>query len=261
MPRLITPVRLSQNDEELKAGFSALASRASVAALLGVSERDLVYLLYRGGKKYESFDLPKKSGGMRRISAPTSSIKILQKRLNQVLRTVYAPRSGVHGFTLGRSIVTNADRHVKKRLVLNIDLEDFFPCIHFGRVRGMFASAPYNLPVEVAQVLAQVCTHEGRLPQGAPTSPIVSNIVCAPLDTGLRTLAQSHGCTYTRYADDITFSTTRKHFLKLSRESFPFPVRSRLCISGMTYVGSSPKTRSLSTKKRFASGRWVNASR
>jgi RNA-directed DNA polymerase len=205
MPRVITPVALPQTDAQLRAAFAALRTRADVA---GTSEKELIYILYRGGKQYFEFDTPKRAGGTRHISAPTGSIKILQKRLNQVLRAVYVPKASVHGFAVARSIVTNADRHVGKQVVLNIDLEDFFPTIHFGRVRGLFATA-YKLPLDVAQVLAQICVNDRVLPQGAPTSPIVSNMVCARFDTALRKLAQAHGCTYTRYADDITFSTTR----------------------------------------------------
>src|SRR6185295_1316265 len=95
-------------------------------------------------------------------------------------------------------------------------LEDFFPSIHFGRVKGMFMSKPYELPLTVARDLANICCHPvtKTLPQGAPTSPVVSNMICGTLDFGLRKLAEEHHCTYTRYADDLTFSTTRKLFPK-----------------------------------------------
>jgi RNA-directed DNA polymerase len=104
--------------------------------------------------------------------------------------------------------------HTRKRFVLNIDLKDFFPHITFKRVRGIFKNPPYNLNDEVATCLAQICCHEGKLPQGAPTSPIVSNMVCAKLDSKLRKLANDHKCHYSRYADDITFSTNMKVFPK-----------------------------------------------
>jgi RNA-directed DNA polymerase len=209
--RTFTSVALSGSDAELAEAFSRLRTRQDVAALLAVTDRELIYVLYRGGSCYHVFDIPKRSGGTRKICAPAGSIKIIQKRLNQVLQAIYKPKAPVHGFARDRSIVTNADAHIRKRVVLNIDLADFFPTIHFGRVRGVFAKPPYGLPIDVAQVLAQICTYDRALPQGAPTSPIVSNMVCVSLDSGLRTLAQTHGCTYTRYADDITFSTTRRH--------------------------------------------------
>ncbi len=214
MARATSAVELPQTDADLRDAFLALATRADVAALLGSTERELIYLLYRDGMEYIEFDVPKRSKGTRHISAPTGSIKILQKRLNQVLLAVYVPKAPVHGFARDRSIVSNADRHVRKKVILNVDLQDFFPSIHFGRVKGVFAAAPYNLPDLVAQDLAQLCCHNSKLPQGAPTSPIVSNMVCVSLDSGLRRLAERHGCTYTRYADDITFSTTRRAFPK-----------------------------------------------
>jgi RNA-directed DNA polymerase len=210
MPRLITPVYLAKTPAELAAEFKQLTTRADVAALLDVSEKELIYVLFRKGKKYIEFDVPKKSGGARRIAAPVSSIKILQRRLSQVLQAVYVPKAPVHGFARRRSIVTNADRHVGKKVLLNLDLEDFFPSIHFGRVRGVFASYPYKLPPLVAETLAQICTYKSVLPQGAPTSPVVSNMVCSSLDSALQQLAVDCRSAYTRYADDMSFSTTRK---------------------------------------------------
>ena len=122
------------------------------------------------------------------------------------------PKAPVHGFVPSRSIVTNAQQHVRKRYVFNIDLADFFGSIHFGRVRGVFRKPPYNLPANVATVLAQICCLSNKLPQGAPTSPVVSNMICARLDSQLRLLAKEKHCTYTRYADDITFSTRQTKF-------------------------------------------------
>ena len=113
-----------------------------------------------------------------------------------------------------RSILTNAQQHLGKKFVLNIDLKDFFGSIHFGRVMGIFLAPPYKCSKEVATVLAQICCHSGKLPQGAPTSPVVSNMICARMDSQLRLLAKELRCTYTRYADDITFSTTRSNFPK-----------------------------------------------
>jgi len=118
----------------------------------------------------------------------------------------------VRGFTFGECIVSNARDHVGKRYVLNVDLKDFFPSIHFGRVRGMFMSYPYSLNDKVATVLAQICSLKTELPQGAPTSPIISNMICAKLDSQLIQLARKNGCYYTRYADDLTLSTAKKTF-------------------------------------------------
>lgn len=164
--------------------------------------------------KYEKFHIRKKSGGLRTISAPITAIKIIQRKLSQVLYSVYLPKASVHGFVPSRSIVTNAQQHVHQRYVFNIDVADFFDCIHFGRVRGIFMAPPYELPPNVSTVLAQICCSSNQLPQGAPTSPIVSNMVCARLDSQLRLLAKEKHCRYTRYADDITFSTRLTQFPK-----------------------------------------------
>jgi RNA-directed DNA polymerase len=206
---------LYQDCDILKQHFLGLKEPKDIAELLEVSHSRLKYHLRSGpeDKRYIDFSIPKKSGKPRIISAPSTSLKILQRKLSQVLYCVYEPKAGVQGFIPGRSILTNAKKHVHKRFILNIDLKDFFHSIHFGRVQGIFMKPPYNLPKEVAVVLAKICCYSGRLPQGAPTSPIVSNMICARMDSELRKLANESKCTYyTRYADDITFSTTLSKF-------------------------------------------------
>jgi RNA-directed DNA polymerase len=179
-----------------------------------VTTKLLNYLLYvlPPKEKYRTFNISKKILGIRKITAPSYRINGIQRKLKLVLDIVYKPKPATHGFVLERSIITNARLHKKRRYVLNIDLENFFPTIHFGRVRGLFMGNPYKLNNEVATILAQLCCHEGVLPQGAPTSPIISNMICARLDAKLQQLAKKHQCTYSRYADDITFSTNRSKF-------------------------------------------------
>lgn len=139
-------------------------------------------------------------------------LKRIQQSLDSILTSVYEPKKSVHGFTKSRGIVTNAESHVRKKFILNLDLEDFFGSINFGRVRGMFMAKPYSMPPSVATVLAQICCHENKLPQGAPTSPIISNMICSRLDKELHDTADRYGCIYTRYADDITISCSRASF-------------------------------------------------
>jgi RNA-directed DNA polymerase len=206
---------LYQDCDILKQHFLDLKEPKDIAELLEISYGRLKYHIRRGqeDKRYIDFSIPKKSGKPRIISAPCTSLKILQRKLSQVLYCVYEPKAGVQGFVPNRSILTNAKKHVHKRFILNVDLKDFFHSIHFGRVQGIFMKPPYNLPKEVAVVLAKICCYSGRLPQGAPTSPIVSNMICARMDSELRKLANESKCTYyTRYADDITFSTTLSKF-------------------------------------------------
>ena len=205
---------LNSSADELKASFYSLKTREDIANLLELTDYQLRYHLYifPRDKAYAKFEIKKKSGGVRIISAPITPIKIIQSKLNQVLQTVYEPRLSIHGFTLERSIVTNAQLHIKQRYILNIDIQDFFPSINFGRVRGLFLSRPYSCTSEVATVLAQICCFENQLPQGSPSSPIISNMICAKLDSQLQRLAKANRCMYSRYADDITFSTSRTRF-------------------------------------------------
>jgi len=205
---------LNFSDEELRERFLKLKAREDVAELLQVSDYQLRYHLYIYPltRAYATFEIPKKSGGRRLILAPKTALKLIQQKLNQVLKSVYQPKPSTHGFAVGKSIITNAKQHLRQRYVLNLDLKDFFPSINFGRVRGLLMAPPYQCTDEVATVLAQVCCHENQLPQGAPTSPVISNMICAKLDSQLQRLAKKYQCVYTRYADDITFSTSRSRF-------------------------------------------------
>lgn len=171
--------------------------------------------------KYKSFEIPKKSGGMRNIQAPTEELCNLQRRLASLLqdcdaeirRTLGLKRAIAHGFVRKKSIMTNARQHLNRRFVFNADLENFFGSINFGRVRGFFiTNKHFKLNEKVATIIAQIACHENCLPQGAPTSPVLSNLIGHILDIHIAKLASSAGCVYSRYADDLTFSTNEKVF-------------------------------------------------
>lgn len=189
----------------LAAGFQTLRSVDDLAALLRVRPDQLTHYTYGRGYAYRHFTIRKRRGGDRPINEPLAGLKILQQRMGQVLTAVSTPRECVHGFVEGRSIATNAQEHVEKDWVLTVDLKDFFPSINFGRVRGLFISR-YGLPASVATVIARICTYDNQLAQGAPTSPVVANMVAGALDRDLTRLARRYRSTYTRYADDLTFS-------------------------------------------------------
>lgn len=198
----------------MRARFLQLDEPRQLAVLLNIKYSRLVWHIYKSPKaeRYTSFAIPKKAGGVRNITAPVSALKMIQRELARVLGSVYEPKVSVHGYVQNRSIKTNAEVHRNQRYVFNIDLQDFFPSINFGRVRGLFMAAPYRLDDKVATVVAQICCFDNQLPQGAPTSPIVSNMICARMDTQLLTLATGLKCSYTRYADDLTFSTSTPFF-------------------------------------------------
>jgi RNA-directed DNA polymerase len=200
---------LTDSPEELKKKFLVMKDRRDVAILLDVDEKTLIYHLFvvREENKYKTFNIPKSHGGTRSISAPISTIKIIQKKFNQVLQSVYGPRNVVHSYRHDRNVITNAQPHIQSNVVLNIDLKDFFTTIHIGRVTGLLRHNPYNCTESVAKTLAQLCCFKRVLPQGAPTSPTLSNMICMSMDKDIEHLVRKHNCVYTRYADDITIST------------------------------------------------------
>ena len=213
---------MSESLEKLQ----SVKNRKELATLLGFEPSAVSYILYitPDNRKYSEFTIPKSGGGSRNIKAPMSQLKLLQRRLADLLNNCLdeiqnnSNSSGVlsHGFRRNCSIITNARNHTRKRHVFNIDLKDFFPSINFGRVRGYFIkSEHFQLTPEVATTIAQIACHENQLPQGSPASPVISNLIGQILDVRLVQLAKKANCTYSRYADDITFSTRNKEFPSL----------------------------------------------
>lgn len=203
--------------------FCEITNRNELAEFLGVSKKTLTNVLYYKHVEsfYVSFDIPKKSGGTRRINAPFGLLKYIQ---TQLLKELYFYRTTIrkekniktnisHAFEKGKDIISNAEIHRNKRYIVNIDLKNFFDCFHFGRIKGYFIKNEFfSLPVEVATVIAQLTCYNGKLPQGAPTSPIITNMICNILDYKILSLAKKYHLDYTRYADDLTFSTNDKNF-------------------------------------------------
>ena len=204
--------------------INKVKSRNELADLLGISRKRLTYLLYikHLENMYTSFEIPKKSGGQRLINAPNKELKLIQRRLANELYEYHTRLNkdkqinGVsQAFEKGKSIFTNAKIHRKKRFIINVDLENFFDNIHFGRVRGyLIKNKDFQLSEEVATVIAQLTCFKGSLPQGAPTSPIISNYICNIFDLRIIKLAKKYKLNYTRYADDLTFSTNEKYFME-----------------------------------------------
>lgn len=171
---------------------------------------------------YQRFSIPKKTGGLRQISAPMPKLKAAQEWiLFNILEKIELHRAA-HGFRRGRSIVSNAKPHVGAEVVINVDIKDFFPTITWKRVRGVFRKCGYS--EQMATIFALLCSEpdvvaieldgksyyvarsERYLPQGAPSSPALTNIICRGLDARVTGMAEKLGFVYTRYADDITLS-------------------------------------------------------
>jgi RNA-directed DNA polymerase len=222
--------------------FDTIASRNELADYLGIKRSTLTYILYikKVDNLYYSFTIPKKNGEARPIHAPNDALKIIQNKLTvalyghqKVIQSEYINLKNLsHAFEKNKSIFTNSKIHRNKRFVINLDLEDYFECFHFGRVKGFFEkNNGYLLPSEVAVVIAQLACYQGSLPQGAPSSPIITNIISQILDNRLLRIAQKYKLDYTRYADDLTFSTNNHHFLSMF-ESFIADINNEIVRAG-----------------------------
>jgi retron-type reverse transcriptase len=221
--------RIESDSERLTATKLPVANTAlELAAAIGVTLAELRFLAFAREVSttthYRRFTIPKRSGGERMISAPMQRLKHVQHWILEHILEPIALADPAHGFVPGRSTVSNAVPHVGAAVVINVDLKDFFPTVTYRRVKGLFAKLGYS--EQVATVLGLVCsepdivesTLDGvtyyvargprRLPQGAPTSPAITNIMCRRLDHRIAGYARSKGLTYTRYADDLTLSTT-----------------------------------------------------
>jgi hypothetical protein len=199
------------DDREAVATFLGCANDASLSALLRPGTDP--------GSAYVEFEVPKATGGTRRIAAPRKRLRDAQRKILDEILAKVPVHDAAHGFRASRSTVTNAAPHVGRAMILKLDLVDFFPSIHYRRVLGLFQRLGY--PTEAAEALAGVSTYRpklpdgrmvwpGLLPQGAPTSPAITNLVCRRLDARLAALAKKAGGTYTRYADDLTFSFSKE---------------------------------------------------
>lgn len=209
----------------------------ALAKSMQIDLKALQYLAYNRKvskiNHYHTFELEKKSGGKRKISAPKPKLKevqtwILENILHKIPYTIEA-----HGFIKERSIVTNAQPHINKDIVVNVDLKDFFPTVTYKRVKGLFHKMGYS--EELATILGLLCTYseinettldgvtyyvqsgERKLPQGSPASPAISNMIVYKMDKKINGLAKKLNFSYTRYADDMSFSTTEENSQNVSR--------------------------------------------
>jgi len=223
----------TDNPEERAAenGLPPLDNPDQLAELLGLSISELRgFAFHTDAAKfvnYARFTIPKRDGSERPIWAPMPKLKAAQRKILSDIVERLPVHGAAHGFIPGRSIVTNADEHNNSRLILKMDIEDFFPTVTWRRVKGVFNRAGYR--EQVATLLALLVTespreiveHEGKkfyialgprcLPQGAPTSPGITNALCVRLDHRLTGVAKKAGYRYTRYADDLTFSLPADH--------------------------------------------------
>lgn len=211
----------------LSQGLPIIKTDKDLAELLGIEYKQLRFLVYHRDvvyvDHYNRYTVPKKKGGLRNIAAPKSTMKTAQRKILEEILSKISISDYAHGFLKGKSVVSGAEAHVKQpELLINMDLEDFFPTITFERVRGMFKAFGYSgyiasllamictycerMPIEIRREIKYVKTSKRILPQGSPASPMITNILCMKLDKRLSGLASKAGFVYTRYADDMSFS-------------------------------------------------------
>ncbi|MHA1819526.1 MAG: reverse transcriptase family protein [Promethearchaeota archaeon] len=227
--------KLENNVPQLKKfNLPIVENSKELAGLLQIEFKTLKFLAYhrdviknKRNDHYVRYTIPKRKGGTRKIAAPKPTLKGVQRLILDKILVNVPVSENAHGFIQGRSVITNANSHYKKpKLLINIDLKDFFPTITFERIRGMFISLGYS--GQISSILAMLCTYCERreievknetkivalsrriLPQGAPSSPYITNIICYNMDRKLNKIAQTYGFKYTRYADDMSFSTDKE---------------------------------------------------
>ncbi|MEG0169612.1 MAG: retron St85 family RNA-directed DNA polymerase [Erysipelotrichaceae bacterium] len=175
-----------------------------LALLLGITDENILHIIYSEEYFYKIAHIPKKNGKTREINIPSNQLKYIQRWiLDNILYNIKISEYAT-GFCKKKSIVDNAKVHVNNTCLINMDIKDFFTSIKFHEVYKIFKY--YGYTKEISFALTKLCTFQGKLPQGSPTSPVLSNIVCLKLDKRLSLLAKKYNATYTRYADDITFS-------------------------------------------------------
>lgn len=195
-----------------------IENKKELALKLDVKYNQIVYLVYvkKIENCYNEFTIKKKNGQERVISAPNESLKRVQRKIANFLANKIEDNTLniiSHGFSKNKSIKTNGFPHRNKRYLLNVDLEDFFDSIHFGRVRGFFkTNKNFKFSDEEATLIAQLTCYKKKLPQGAPTSPVISNLIAGILDYRILKICKKYKLVYTRYVDDMTFSTNNKEF-------------------------------------------------
>jgi RNA-directed DNA polymerase len=220
------------------AQFQSLKTELEVAQFLSISMDILDKLLIN--PTYHTFEIPKKKGGFRTITSPIDELKQVQKKIAVQLQEIYVKPKSVYGFvSLDKKkykspIVENAMNHVAKKYILTVDIHHFFESILTRAVFQLFLAEPFNFSEKTALILTRLTTYKGCLPTGAPTSPILSNFIFLEIDKMLEVFSNDKNCLFTRYADDLTFS---------SNESIPAEFLDQLKTIIKPFELNSKKTR------------------
>ncbi len=201
---------MSQSEDSKMLDIPVFCDLEELREKIGTNKKFFYKVLYSNDKLYKEITIPKRKGGSRLLNVPNTALKGMQRWiLDNILYKVQSDTSAT-GFIPMKSIVLNASIHLRKKYILKMDIKDFFPSIDFCKVRGLFFELGYNK--DVATALANICVFRGQLPQGAPTSPYLANLICRELDKRIYNLCRKYRLCYTRYADDITISGNSKIF-------------------------------------------------
>jgi len=195
---------LEYADNLLNNKLPVIFDNKHLSLLMGVDPSVLGYYILNSDNFYQEYRVPKSNGDYRILSAPSFNLKSIQRWILENILYKYQVSDNANGFVLGKSIKDNAQSHVGKEVVVNIDIKDFFPSITFNRVFYLFYNSGYTK--EISYTLTELLTYNEVLPQGSPASPYLANIICNRLDKRLSGLSSKINASYTRYADDITFS-------------------------------------------------------
>lgn len=201
---------MSQLEESEKLDIPVFCNLEELRKKIGINKKFFYKVLYSNDRLYKEITIPKRNSGSRVLNVPNTALKGMQRWiLDNILYKVQSEPSAT-GFIPMKSIVLNASVHLRKKYILKMDIKDFFPSIDFRKVRSLFFELGYNK--DVATALANICVFRDQLPQGAPTSPYLANLVCRELDKRIYYLCRKYRLSYTRYADDITISGNSKIF-------------------------------------------------
>lgn len=201
---------MSQSNEIDNFGIPVFISLEELRKSIGINKKYFYKVLYSKDRLYKPIKIPKRNGTVRTLNVPEIALKGMQRWILDNILYKIPIDSSATGFVPSKSTITNATPHINKKNIIKMDIRNFFPSINFTKVKKIFLDVGFEKDISIA--LANICTYQNQLPQGAPTSPYLANLVCKEMDRRISILCKNNNLTYTRYADDITISGRNKVF-------------------------------------------------
>jgi RNA-directed DNA polymerase len=223
-------------------GLPVFEDVEELAELLHINSSTLNMYVEKGEYYYKKCKIPKKSGGTREILQPTKEVKAIQSWILRNILDILIPSTVASAYIKGRKPNYHLRPHINNRYFFCVDLEDFFPSISFMKVFSLFIDIGYSK--HASYILTKLSTCRNYLPQGAVTSPAISNFICIALDRRLFGYTSRRNIAYTRYADDMTFSSNNRNELNCSAKTI------KRIIAGCEFKINNEKTRFIGPKKQ-----------